>query len=495
MQILANSILISYVICISLISVYCSIQLYFLFLYNRNHKTQREHITTPDLSSHNLPFVTIQLPIFNEQYVVVRLIDQIVKINYPKEKLQIQVLDDSTDSTLDITKSKVEYYKNLGFDIELIHRVDRTGYKAGALKNGLLYSKGEFIAIFDADFLPDESFLIKCLPYFDDPKTGVVQTRWEHINQNYNLLTRLQAVQLNVHFTIEQTARMEGQYFLQFNGTAGIWRKTAILDAGGWQTDTLTEDLDLSIRAQLKDWTIKYLEDVGSASELPVEMNGLKSQQFRWMKGGAECARKLLPVVWKSKLGFTKKIHTTFHLLSSSIFLLIFITGLQTIPILLMFKYYNGNLKWLGIFLVSWVMIFFVYHKANFNPIVRKNYSTKDIMVFALMFPVLLSLSMGLSLHNAIAVWQGLRGKKSAFIRTPKYNIINKNDLFSSTTYVAKKMPFSTRLEFLMAFFYLLGIVIGISTGNNTYILIHLMLFVGFATIATLSWRHLLKTN
>ena len=334
MQILTNIILYVYVFCILLISVYCLIQVYLLILYIKNHNKNKTENPHDPINFEVLPLVTVQLPIYNEQYVVERLIDQIARFNYPKNKLQIQVLDDSTDNTLLISQNKVAYYKNLGFDISLIHRVDRTGFKAGALKNGLRYSEAEFIAIFDADFLPNPDFLIKCLPYFKDPAIGTVQTRWEHINQNYNLLTELQAIQLNVHFTIEQTGRMQGGYFLQFNGTAGIWRKKTIEDAGGWQIDTLTEDLDLSIRAQLKGWKIKYLEAMGSPSELPVEMNGLKSQQFRWMKGGAECARKLLPKIWKSELPVAKKIHSTFHLLSSSIFVLIFFTGILTVPIL-----------------------------------------------------------------------------------------------------------------------------------------------------------------
>jgi len=247
------------------------------------------------------PMVTVQLPLYNEQYVVERLIDTIAAFDYPKDRFEIHILDDSNDETLDIVKRKVEEYKAKGFQIEQILRPIRQGFKAGALKDGTIFAKGEFLAIFDADFMPRADFLKKTVPFFQDPKVGVVQTRWEHINQNYSLITKLQALQLNVHFTVEQVGRMQGDYFLQFNGTAGVWRKSTIDDAGGWEADTLTEDLDLSIRAQMKGWKIKFLEEIGSPAELPAEMNALKSQQFRWMKGGAETARKMLPTQEKKQ--------------------------------------------------------------------------------------------------------------------------------------------------------------------------------------------------
>lgn len=493
MQIIADILLVIYVICILLISLYCCIQLYLLFYYLKNHKNPPENPSS--ISHEKLPKISIQLPIFNEQYVAERLINTIVKLNYPREKLQIQVLDDSTDNTLDITKSLVQHYQNLGFDISLLHRTDRLGYKAGALKSGMEETDAEFIAIFDADFLPKEDFLLSCIPYFQDPNIGVVQTRWEHINQNYSWLTKLQAIQLNVHFTVEQVGRMQSQNFLQFNGTAGIWRKQAIIDAGGWQVDTLTEDLDLSIRAQLKSWKIKYLESFGAPSELPVEMNGLKSQQFRWMKGGAECAKKLLPIVWKSDLSFSKKMHTSFHLLSSSVFLLIFISSVLTVPILFFFKYYDSNFKWLGLFLISWVMIIMVYLAANFNKNIKEKSSFWDYISFILSFPLFLSLSMGLSLHNSIAVWQGFTGRKSAFIRTPKYNIKSKEDLFQKTTYLSTRMPLSTKLEFVAALYFLVGIYLGFLFHNYVYMIIHFMLVFGFLSIASYSWKQTSKES
>ena len=308
MEVIGYILIFIYVASLMYITLYCIVQFHLLIRYKRS----KAHDTTLPLLSldtphENLPLITIQLPIFNEKYVVERLIANIIKLEYPKERLEIQVLDDSTDHTLILAKSAVDHYKSEGFDIQHITRENRKGFKAGALKEATKYAKGEYIAIFDADFLPEPTFLRKVLPYFNDPKVGVVQARWEHINQEFSLLTRLQAFQLNVHFTVEQRGRDVSDYLLQFNGTAGIWRKETITNAGGWEADTLTEDLDLSYRAQLKGWKIVFRDDIGAPAELPSEINGLKSQQFRWMKGGAETARKMLPSIWGSSLGFWTK--------------------------------------------------------------------------------------------------------------------------------------------------------------------------------------------
>ena len=287
-EIAASITLVVYSVGLMAITIYCLLQFHLLYYYKTKKNKYLLQVNTPHDESLDLPIVTIQLPIFNERYVVQRLLTSITALDYPKSKMEIQVLDDSTDDTVEITAKEVEKYSEQGFDIKHITRTDRTGYKAGALKSATTFAKGEFIAIFDADFLPEEDFLMKTMKHFADPKIGVVQTRWEHLNQNYSLLTRVQAFQLNVHFTVEQLGRKVGNLLLQFNGTAGVWRKETINDAGGWEADTLTEDLDLSYRAQLKGWKIIYLEDVTSPAELPSEMNGLRSQQFRWMKGGAE---------------------------------------------------------------------------------------------------------------------------------------------------------------------------------------------------------------
>ena len=262
-------------------------------------KHQKQLKNEENTSLEEFPHVTVQLPIYNEKYVIERLIDAVAAFDYPKDKLEIQVLDDSNDETIEIVAKKVASYQKAGIDIQQVQRPERKGFKAGALQYGMEHAKGEFIAIFDADFLPPKDFLKSTLTSFNDPKVGMVQTRWGHLNQDYSLLTRVQAFGLNAHFTIEQKGRLNAGSFINFNGTGGVWRKTCIVDAGGWHHDTLTEDLDLSYRAQLKDWKFDYLEDVLSPAELPVLMPAVKSQQYRWNKGAAETARKNLGKIWE----------------------------------------------------------------------------------------------------------------------------------------------------------------------------------------------------
>jgi len=437
------------------------------------------------------PFVTIQLPLYNEMYVVERLIDNITKLDYPKDRFEIHVLDDSTDGTVAIVKQKVKEYQELGFQIERIARTDRSGYKAGALKEATSKAKGEFIAIFDADFLPKPSFLTEALPYFDNPEIGVVQTRWGHVNQDYSLLTELQAFQLNVHFTVEQKGRMAGNYLLQFNGTAGIWRKDTIASAGGWEADTLTEDLDLSYRAQLKGWEIVYLENVVSPAELPIEMHGLKSQQYRWMKGGAETAKKMLPTVWKSKLSFSQKIHATSHLLGSSVFLSVFCIGVFSVPLAFLIGDLNISLTYFWVFLISLLAVIQVYYVANVGTAWPKESKLKMILKFIFLFPIFLSLSMGLSLHNSVAVLQGFRGRKSAFIRTPKFNIKSIKDKLHTQEYLQHKLPWTTILEGFFSIYFLIGVIAAIYFGQYAFIYMHLLLAIGYGSIFYLSVKHL----
>jgi len=462
-----------------------------LFHYLKHHKQQESKDTeeTPPLE---WPFVTIQLPIFNERFVVERLIDNICKMDYPKDRFEIHVLDDSTDDTLEVCAQKVEEYKKLGFNIEQIKRVERTGFKAGALQYDMGLAKGEFLAIFDADFLPNPDFLRKTIPHFKNEKVGVVQTRWEHINEDYSLITKLQALQLNVHFSVEQRGRKAGNYLLQFNGTGGIWRRSAIEDAGGWQADTLTEDLDLSIRTQLKGYEIVYLEEVGSPAELPAEMNGLKSQQFRWMKGGAETAKKMLPSIWRSNLKFGQKIHASSHLLGSSIFVVILIAALSSIPLLFILP----ELKHipLGVytyFMLGWLSIISIYYIANVRAFFNTDSYSKKIIKFAVLFPLFLGLSMGLSLHNSIAVIQGFKGKKSPFIRTPKFNLKTVKDRINSNTYLAKQIPTSTIIEGLLALLFACSLAYGLYTGQRTFLVFHFLLTIGFGSICFYSIKHL----
>ncbi len=502
MSILAYAVLIIYSTALIYITMYCVMQ--FNLLYHYRKAAKKQPLQAAELNAvydaaeneKNYPFVTIQLPIFNEMYVVERLIDNIAEFDYPSDRFEVHVLDDSTDESVEITRKKVEEWKAKGLNIEQIRRVDRKGYKAGALQEGMKHAKGEFIAIFDADFLPHADFLKKTIPYFEDPKVGVVQTRWEHINEEYSLITKFQAIQLNVHFTVEQKGREAGNYLLQFNGTAGVWRRQTIDDAGGWEADTLTEDLDLSIRAQLKGWRIRFIEEIGAPAELPAEMNSLKSQQFRWMKGGAETAKKMLPTVWKSDLSMWQKIQATVHLLSSTVFVFVFISGVFSVPLLFVLGdliedgFSKNFFAW---FMVGFLAIVAVYYTANLQSPARKQTEefSKSLYKFIFLFPLFLALSMGLSLHNSVAVIQGYRGKKSPFVRTPKFNIQTIKDTFSKHKYMSKKVSWTTLLEGFLALYFLGGVIGGIMIQNTTFLVFHVMLFLGYGGIFFYTLRHI----
>ena len=489
---IAYIILFIYILGLSYILLFCLMQFNLLYHYKKHHRNFDNMKQKVPVNIENLPFVTVQLPVYNEMYVIERLIDNICQFNYPKDKFEIQVLDDSNDATTEKARRKVEEYVAKGFDISLVRREDRSGFKAGALKEGMNTAKGDFIAIFDADFLPSREFLMTTIPYFENPKIGVVQTRWEHINENYSLITRLQAFQLNVHFTVEQQGRKSANCMLQFNGTAGVWRKETIIDAGGWEADTLTEDLDLSYRAQLNGWKIHYLENMVSPAELPVEMNGLKSQQFRWMKGGAETARKMLPTVWKSNLQIFQKIHATVHLMSSSIFLWVFIVGVFSVPTLFLLEPLNIQTNYFAIFFLSLLSIVAVYYVANVQGAWNQGFGLRTILKFILLFPIFLALSMGLSLHNSIAVIQGYIGKKSPFIRTPKFNFQSGDDSTSKKNYLSKKIPLTTILEGILAIYFMITILYSIQIGNTSFLIFHVLLAIGYSTICFYSIKHLM---
>lgn len=489
---LAYFILSVYVITLTYITFYCLLEFHLLYHYKKHQFKNKQQVNTlMDAETTDFPFVTIQLPIYNEIYVVERLIDCVANFDYPKNRFEIHILDDSNDETVELVQKKVKEYQDRGFSIAQITRVQRTGYKAGALRDGTPQAKGEFIAIFDADFLPKKDFLKKTIPHFKDNRVGVVQTRWGHINEDYSLLTRLQALQLNVHFTVEQQGREAGNYLLQFNGTAGVWRKAAIESAGGWEADTLTEDLDLSIRAQLKGWRIVYLENIDSPAELPADMNGLKSQQFRWMKGGAETAKKMLPTVWYSNLSLGQKIHATGHLLSSTIFLFVFIAGVFSVPLIFLIKFIPIDTTWFAYFLTGLFSIITIHYVSNVESSIRSESYAKKLFKFIILFPVFLSLSMGLSLHNSVAVIQGYLGKTSPFVRTPKFNIQNLADSLSKKKYRTYRLSWTTLVEGMLAIYFLLAIVMGLQFHNTDFILFHTMLFVGYGTIFLYSLRHL----
>ena len=440
------------------------------------------------------PFVTIQLPLYNEKYVVERLIDNMVQMDYPRDRFEIHVLDDSTDETQELVKARVAYHQAQGINIEQIRRKERKGYKAGALKDGMEFAKGEFMAIFDADFLPRPDFLKKTVPHFQDPNVGVVQTRWEHINEDYSLITRLQALQLNVHFTVEQVGRMEGKHFLQFNGTAGLWRRKTIEDAGGWEADTLTEDLDLSIRSQLKGYKIKFLEDISVPSELPADMNALKAQQFRWMKGGAETARKMLPIVWNSNMSIMQKLNSTLHLMASTVFVFVFVMALSSVPLLylvnVLAKSHGFDKDFFTVYLLGMLAITLMYYVANVQSKARQLPVVKSVFRFITHFPLFLAMSMGLSLHNSIAVIEGWRGKKSPFVRTPKFNIKDGKDNFSNNKYLKKNLTWGTYLEGFMALYFGIAVLWSAYWGETIFIVYHIMMTIGFGSVYYYSYKH-----
>lgn len=436
------------------------------------------------------PIVTIQLPVYNEMYVVERLIKTICDIDYPIDKLEIQVLDDSTDETVEIVDKIVKDYRKIGFDISHIHRNDRSGFKAGALKEGLITAKGEFIAIFDADFIPKKNFLQIVLPFFNDPKIGMVQTRWEHINRSYSLITQILSLALDGHFVIEQQVRNKANFFINFNGTSGMWRKSCIFDAGNWEADTLTEDLDLSYRAQLKGWKFKYLTDFTTPAEVPSEINSVKSQQFRWTKGAIETARKILPKVWKSNFSFKLKVFSTYHLTNNIVFPFILLACLLNVPIVLIKNsgHYDTYFTFMSVFVLAFIASFVFYL-----------YSQKDVYADwrsrVLLFPVFMSGTMGFALNNTKAVFQALIKKKTEFVRTPKYLIVDKEDTWKDKKYVHSKVSISVILESLVALYSFTGVVISIITLQISAIPFQLMFSFGFGLVAYLSIKNVIKGN
>jgi cellulose synthase/poly-beta-1,6-N-acetylglucosamine synthase-like glycosyltransferase len=399
-----------------------------IYLYHRHRARKAEPAPLPT----QLPRVTVQLPIFNELYVTERLLRSVSEMRYPRELLEIQVLDDSTDETAALAAAAVERYRRQGFDIHYLHRTDRTGFKAGALDAGLKQATGEFILIFDADFVPPPDFLERTLGHFVDPKVAVVQARWEHLNRSYSLLTEIQSMLLDGHFILEHGARSRSGRFFNFNGTAGIWRRAAIDDAGGWEHDTLTEDLDLSYRAQLRGWRFVYLQDVVSPAELPVEMNALKSQQHRWAKGSVQACLKLLPRVLASDVPLAVKIEATFHLSGNLAYSLMLLLCVLVFPAMLI----RYNMGWSEMLVID--LPLFVCATAS----VCSFYVLSQREIFgdagwrrARYLPAALALGIGLSVNNAKAVLEALFGRESEFTRTPKHGVERRTDEWKKKRY------------------------------------------------------------
>jgi cellulose synthase/poly-beta-1,6-N-acetylglucosamine synthase-like glycosyltransferase len=487
-MILETIIIIIYSIALLLIFMYALAQLNLLLNYLSSKKIKDNSPTFDFSNPEEIPYITIQLPVYNEMYVMERLLDNIAKIDYPSDKLEIQVLDDSTDETVETTRAQIETLQATGLDIKHITRTDRTGFKAGALKEGLIVAKGEFIAIFDSDFLPQTDWLKRTVPYFKDENIGVVQTRWGHLNRNYSILTKIQAFALDAHFTLEQVGRNSKGHFINFNGTAGLWRKTCIIDAGNWEGDTLTEDLDLSYRAQLKNWKFKYLEDVETPAELPIVISAARSQQFRWNKGGAENFKKMMWRVLKSEnISPKTKLHGLLHLLNSTMFLNVLIVGVLSIPMLYIKNEYMHLKPYfyvMSFFVVSSI-IFFVCYWFMYKNIYGGGF--KNFIQYIGMFFVFFSIAMGFSLHNSIAVLEGHWGKKSEFIRTPKFNIDSIKDSWKKNKYIKKSISAHVIFEGILMLYFAFGMysafIVGDQGGDFGLFPFHLMLFLGFGYV------------
>jgi cellulose synthase/poly-beta-1,6-N-acetylglucosamine synthase-like glycosyltransferase len=489
------ALIILYGIALFFIFAYSTLQLSLALVYLRTKK-ERDTRKRPPFEWEKLPTVTVQLPVYNELYVVERLIEAVSQFEYPRDKFEIQVLDDSTDETVDVVAKKVAEVKARGIDIVHIHRTNRKGFKAGALEEGLAVAKGEFIAIFDADFLPNPNFLLETIPYFESDDIGVVQTRWSHINKKFSLLTELQAFGLNAHFSIEQGGRNAAGHFINFNGTGGVWRKKTIVDAGGWEHDTLTEDLDLSYRAQMKGWRFVYLEHVTAPAELPVAMTALKNQQFRWTKGGAECFRKMSKRLFKTKgLKLSDRIHGLAHLFNSSVFVFILLTALLSLGVLYLKVHtdrYNDILMVGSFFILSTIFLGFYYWTSYRD---KTNNLLVSFAKFVIRFLQFLTVSMGMSLHNSIAVIEGYRGIKSSFVRTPKFNIASGNKDWKTNKYVEKKINLVTLLEGMLSLIFFGAVIYGIVNEEYGLVPFHTMLFLGFGlvflyTIGQLDWMN-----
>ncbi|RZD42647.1 MAG: glycosyl transferase [Thaumarchaeota archaeon] len=467
-----------FIICAILITAYTCNFYYLVFLANK-----RNHILpTVDLGT---PSVTIQLPIYNEKYVAKRLVDAVCNLDYPKDQMNIMVLDDSDDDTVDLLEKTVKYYKTQGFQIEHVRRGTRKGYKAGALKHAMQMTDSEFVAIFDADFIPPTWFLKRAIPHFSKPSIGLIQCRWGHVNENYSTITQVQALSIDFHMLIEQKAKSDSHLFMNFNGTAGIWKRDCIEDAGGWHTATLVEDLDLSYRAQIKGWKCVFLPDIVVDAELPAQMNAAKRQQFRWAKGSIQCATKLLlDIAVQRKISIEAKIQAFIQLTRHIVYPLILIQFLA-LPILL-----AGQVN---LYVVSFLpAITFVTYLAM-GPgayiLIIQNMYGKTWKSKAKLLPALLVYNAGMSVNNTVAVFDAIFGRKNEFLRTPKYGIINKDDDWKGKAY---NLPFTqtTLLELFFGVYGTLAIFISIFSNNPMFVPIIAIQTIGFFYIAYMGLSH-----
>ncbi len=466
--------IIAYLAVLSSLSLYGlhRMMLMILFLTSKKKKTE------PRGRFEDLPVVTVQLPMFNERYVAQRLIDAVCNIDYPRDKLEIQVLDDSTDDTRWIAARTVETRRAEGFDIHYIHRTNRRGFKAGALEDGMKMARGEFLLIFDADFVPNPDILQKTIHHFTDESVALVQTRWEHLNRDYSILTKVQALMLDGHFTIEHLARFRTGRFFNFNGTAGIWRKRAIEDAGGWEHDTVTEDLDLSFRVQMmKKWRLVYLPEIGSPAELPEDMNGFKTQQFRWAKGSIQVARKLLWRVLRAPLPLKVRIEAFFHLTNNFAYVLMVPLALLIMPTIL-FRDHHGTREALLVDLPLFMGTTFAIG-CFYITTYRVMHGTFRGSLRRLL--LLMALGIGISLNNARAVLEGLFSRNAEFVRTPKSGVRSAENRRSmlDTVYRSQK-SLTVVMELAFGSYFLLTLYVAIAGGHFISIPFLLLFLVGY---------------
>ncbi len=464
------ALLIPYFIVLILLAGYGMHRYILVYLYYKNRERGTK---APGQYFQELPRVTVQLPIFNEQFVIERLLDAICRLDYPVDKLDIQVLDDSTDETVAVARGLVNHYAAQGFPISYHHRENREGFKAGALAEGLKTAKGEFVTIFDADFVPPEDFLLRTIHHFTDPKVGMVQTRWTHINRNYSFLTEVEAMLLDGHFVLEHSGRARSQVFFNFNGTAGVWRRQAIEEAGGWEHDTLTEDTDLSYRAQLAGWKFVYLQDVECPAELPVEMTAFKTQQARWAKGLIQTGKKILPRVLRSNERFHVKLEAWYHLTANLSYPLMIVLSVLLLPAMII-RFYQGWFQMLYIDLPLFMASTFSI--SSFYLVSQRELFPGKWFRAILYLPFLMALGIGLTVTNTGAVLEALVGKQSAFARTPKYRVESKKDKVKAGNY-RKRLGWVPWVELLIGCYF--AVTVYYAVDNENYITVpFLLLFV-----------------
>src|SRR5579872_4199725 len=467
------ALLIPYFFVLILLASYGAHRYVLVYLYYKNKKN---HTTEPVHRFAELPRLTVQLPIFNEQFVVDRLLDAVCHLEYPKDQLDIQLLDDSTDETVAVAQGLVNHYAAQGFPVTYHHRDNREGFKAGALAEGLKTAKGEFIAIFDADFVPPRDFLQRIIHHFTDLKVGMVQTRWTHINRNYSFLTEVEAILLDGHFVLEHSGRARSDVFFNFNGTAGMWRRKAIDEAGGWQHDTLTEDTDLSYRAQLKGWKFIYRQDVECPAELPVEMTAFKTQQARWAKGLIQTSKKILPRVLKSDQRFHVRLEAWYHLTANLSYPLMIVLSVLLLPAMII-RFYQGWFQMIYIDLPLFMASTFSI--SSFYLVSQRELFPRNWFRALLYLPFLMALGIGLTVTNTRAVLEALLGKQTAFARTPKYRVETKKDKVRASKY-RRRLGWVPWVELLIGCYFAATIYYAVDNENYLTVPFLVLFVVGY---------------